>query len=435
MNQKLYPSLIFLSLLLLVSNAATSQLSPPLFTAKNYGGSNGDEGRQIKNTPDGGHIMIGTTNSNDHDVSGLHGVRTDFWVVKLDKNGAIQWQKTYENTFDEDAQSIILTSDGGYALCGTANPYTGTDDVIIFKISGTGVLQWQKQIGGTGADMGRQIAETPDGGFVITGTTSGTANGDFTGQTNHGGIDLFVAKLNSSGTLLWTKIYGGSRDEEGRFIRQLSDGNILVGGEAASIDGDVTGNHSTLLRPDFWILKLTPTGTVIWKKCYGSTGLESAYNAFEKGNRYYVVGETVTTTNAGDVSGLHDQNEIWMVVLDASGNLVRQKIIGGTGFIDKGRDIAPTLDNNIIIGGFVEASDGDFDGGNGNEDFALIKLDTLGNILWTKKYGGPFYDPAYSLAVNADSSYSLLGSTQTPGGDVAQGLTVILLLFMRSDQK
>jgi uncharacterized repeat protein (TIGR01451 family) len=344
----------------------------------------------------------------------------DFWVVKLDKNGVIQWQNTYENTFDEDAQSIILTSDGGYALCGTANPASGSDNIIIFKISGTGALQWQKQIGGTGVDQGRQIAETSDGGFVITGFTGGTANGDFTGQTNHGGKDLFVVKINSTGTLLWTKLFGGTRDEEGRFIRQLSDGNILVGGEAASVDGDVTGNHSTLFRADFWVLKLTPAGNIIWKNCYGSTGVESAYNAFENDNRYFLIGETVTTTNAGNVSGLHDANEIWMVVLDPAGNLLRQKIIGGTSLIDKGRDIALTLDNNIIIGGFTGANDGDFHDNHGSDDYALIKLDTLGNILWTRLFGGPGGDNAYSVAVNADSTYSLLGNTLTPGGDVSQ---------------
>jgi uncharacterized repeat protein (TIGR01451 family) len=412
--------LFFFLLFFISSLSAMSQVNRPVYWTKNYGGSSLDDAACIKSTADGGHIMCGSTISNDHDVGGLHGSAKDIWLVKLSKTGAIEWQKTYEGTYDEDANSLILTSDGGYAISGTANMFTGTANALILKISSTGVLQWQKQIGGSSADRGWQLAETTDGGFVITGETIGTPDGDFAGLTNHGDYDLFVAKLSSTGTFLWAKIYGGNQHERGFVIRQLSDGNLLVAGRAVSDNGDVTGNHNNYDAGDYWVLKLTPAGNVIWKKCYGGDGDETPYNAFEKNNRYYLIGTTMNLSHAasGDVNGVIDGYDMWFVVLDTDGNLIRQKCIGGTSSVDFGLDIAPTIDNKFIIAGYSQSDDVYVSGNHGLTDFALIKIDSLGTKQWGKLFGTSQYDRANSVSVNADSSFSLLGNVSVADGDV-----------------
>jgi uncharacterized repeat protein (TIGR01451 family) len=416
-----HPGIIILLLLSFSVFSVFGQVNRPVYWTKNYGGTSLDNAACIKATPDGGHIMCGTTSSNNNDVSGLHGTANDIWVVKLSNTGIIEWQKTYENTYDEDASSIILTSDGGYAVSGTTNMFTSTANALILKITSTGVLEWQRQIGASVADRGWQLAETTDGGFVITGETIGATDGDFAGLTNHGGYDLFVAKVNSTGVLQWARIYGGSQSERGVAIRQLSDGNILVIGYAVSNDGDVTGNHNNYDVADYWILKLSPSGNVIWKKCYGGDGDEKPYNGFEKNNRYYLIGTTMNLSHAasGDVNGVIDGYDMWYVVLDTAGNLVRQKCIGGTSSVDFGYDIASTIDNKIIIGGYSQSNDVYVSGSHGLTDYALIKIDTLGIKQWGKLFGSSYYDRSYSVSVNADSSLSLLGDVSVADGDVA----------------
>jgi uncharacterized repeat protein (TIGR01451 family) len=407
-------------LLLLCQLMGFSQVNKPTFWTKNYGGSLSDNAAGIVATPDGGHILCGTTKSNNFDVSGLHGTENDIWVVKINKTGTIEWQKTYANTFDEIANSIIRTSDGGYAICGSTNMYTSYANAFVIKITSTGVLQWQKQFGGSSSDRGWQIAETTDGGFVVTGEMIGPADQDFAGQTQRGDYDLFVTKLSSSGSVLWSRLYGGSWNERGFFIKQLSDGNLLVGGSSRSQDGDVVGNHNLFDAADFWILKLSNTGNIIWAKCYGSSGDEIPYSGFEKNGRYYLIGTTMnlSRTGDGDVSGTIDAYDMWMVVLDTAGNLVRQKCIGGTSSVDMGIDIAPTLDNNLVITGRTQSNDTYVSGNKGLTDVAIIKVDTLGALLWSKLYGSTDYDYGVAISVNADSTYTVASTVQKANGDV-----------------
>ncbi|MBL7730420.1 MAG: hypothetical protein JNM88_04515 [Chitinophagaceae bacterium] len=410
-------------LILLISTATFSQVNRPFYWTKNYGGSNTEMPGTILPTPDGGRIFCGTTNSNNFDVSGLHGTLKDIWVVKISNTGVIQWQKTYETTIDEDAYSIINTSDGGYAISGTTNYFSGNANVFVLKISNTGTLTWQKTFGSTSSsnpDRAWQIAETTDGGFVITGETYGTPNSDFAGQINHGEYDLFVAKLSSTGTFLWGKIMGGSQHERGFAIRQLTDGNLLVAGRAVSNDGDVTGNHNSYDAGDYWVIKMTPDGNVIWKKCYGGLGDETPYSFFEKNNRYHIIGTTMNLSHApsGDVTNVLDGYDMWYLALDTAGNIVRNKSIGGTISVDYGLDIAPTLDNQFVISGYTQSNDAYVSGNHGLTDVALIKVDTLGNLLWSRLFGSTDYDDGKSICVNPDSSYSILGGVRTINGDV-----------------
>ncbi len=405
---------------LLICPAILAQTSRPLVSFKNYGGSNADNAGVIKNTPDGGRIMCGTTTSNNFDVSGLHGTANDIWVVKLDKAGVIQWQKTYETSIDETGQDIVTTADGGYAILAITNNFTSTADALVIKINSTGTQLWRKQFGASGPDRPTQIAETNDGGFAVVGSTIGTPNLDFAGQTNKGGYDLFISKLNSSGTLLWTKILGGTQDERSAFVRQLADGNILAGSRAVSDNGDVVGNHNNYDSGDFWILKVTQSGQIIWKKCYGGSGDETPYNMVEKSNRYYLIGTTNNLSRAasGDVNGVIDAYDMWMLVLDTAGTIVRQKCIGGTSSVDFGLGIEATLDNKFIIGGYTQSNDVYVSGNQGLTDYALIKVDSMGALVWGKLFGGSGYDFAKSVVVNPDSTYSLLCDAQNIGGDI-----------------
>lgn len=419
------PAFLLLVVCLLSQVNGSSQVNRQVYWIKKYGGTNAENPISVKSTPDGGNIFCGVTSSTDFDVVGLNGTQNDIWLVKADKNGVIQWQKTYLTTGIENPADMILTSDGGYAICGSIQNGT-VYNILVLKLSNNGTLEWQKQFNSTKAVANRLI-QTTDGGFAITGYMNSPPDGEFAGQPSHGlPIDLFVAKLDNTGAFVWGKTFGGSQGDEGKAIIQLSDGNILVGAQSLSNDGDVSGNHQNpTSNSDYWILKLQPNGTVIWKKCYGGYGAEYLNDGFEKNNRYYFIGSTInsSSTPSGDVSGLFDGKDIWFVVLDTSGTLVRQKCIGGTGNSETAYSISSTLDDNIILAGNSNSNNNYVSGNHGQSDYALIKVDSLGNKLWGKLFGNTSDEYAgvqfgARASVNNDTSFSLLAGSLTAGGEI-----------------
>ncbi len=153
-------------------------------------------------TIDGGYIVAGYSNSNDGDVTGNHG-NYDYWIVKIDTTGNIQWQKSLGGTGYDYAYSMQQTSDGGYVVAGQSDSndgditgnHGGSTDYWIVKLDNTGNIQWQKSVGGTSTDLGRSIQQTSDGGYIVAGH-SGSNNGDVTG--NHGNFDFGIVKLSTN---------------------------------------------------------------------------------------------------------------------------------------------------------------------------------------------------------------------------------------------
>ena len=163
-----------------------------------------DGDKLIKQTPDGGYAVAGTSGSGNGDVTFNHGPH-DFWFVKLNANGGIQWQKTYGSTTIEICNGMSLTSDGGYILAGysvgndgdvTGNH--GQEDYWVVKIDSVGTLQWQKSLGGSDNDKAWGVGQSSDGSYYVTGGSESN-DGDVTG--NHG-QDCWIVKLSSSGNLL-----------------------------------------------------------------------------------------------------------------------------------------------------------------------------------------------------------------------------------------
>jgi hypothetical protein len=211
--------------------------------------------------------MLGTTSSNDGDVTGLHGtdaVASDMWVVKTDSGGNLAWQKCYGGASSSSfGNKVVCAPGGGYLVCGSILPVRagisgdiaevkGQYDIWIFKITVTGAITWQKTLGGTGEDICASAIATQDGGFMIGGATN-SADGDVTAR--YGQHDIWLAKLNASGTLEWETSLGGSGGEAPNGLEQLNNGSYLVAGETASNDGQVTNQHGN--ASDAWLAKVT----------------------------------------------------------------------------------------------------------------------------------------------------------------------------------
>ena len=407
---------ITLLALCLIGTLSLAQQAPAIQWQKCLGGTGFDYAQSIHSTPNGGYIMVGSTTSTDGDVTGNHGYN-DAWVVKLSSTGSMQWQKTLGGTDNDEAYSIQPTPDGGYIVAGatysTNGDFTGNHgsyDAWVVKLSSTGSLQWQKVLGGTNNDAAKSIQPTPDGGYIVAGSTDST-NGDVTG--NHGNQDAWVVKISSSGDLQWQKCLGGTINEWANSIQITPDGGYIMAGYTYSIDGDVTGNHG---RDDAWVVKLSNTGSLQWQNCLGGTSDDQASIIQPSPDGGYILtGQTVS--NNGDVIGNHGGDDAWVVKLNSMGSLQWQKCLGG-GSSDWAYNIQPTPDGSYIIAGSANSNDADVTGNHGVWDAWVVKMSNTGNLQWQKCLGGTSNEQFLSVQVTPDEGYILAGYTNSANGDI-----------------
>ncbi|GAB3915138.1 hypothetical protein GCM10028803_61540 [Larkinella knui] len=387
---------------------------------KTFGGTNLDYGRAIKPTSDGGYVVAGETKSNNGNVSGNHG-DNDAWVVRLNAFGNIVWQKAIGGTGYDFTNAIIPTPDKGFVVAastfsnnGDVSGNHGESDFWVVKLNSTGGIVWQKALGGTGIEYARAITTTTDGGFVVIGETLSN-DGDVSG--NHGGGDIWVVRLNSTGGIVWQKTIGGSGSEGATAITATVDGGFVVTGQTSSNDGDVSGNHGG--QSDAWVVKLSGSGNVVWQKALGgsSTQADIALAITLTADNGLMVAGT-TTSDDGDVLGNHGKQDAWVVQLNDQGKLIWQKTLGGTGD-DIANAITTTADGGFLVAGSTNSNDGDVSGFQGGIlDFWVIKLTRLGQLSWQKCLGGTDEESVFSIALASDGGYAMAGYTGSTNGNV-----------------
>ncbi|MBN1322678.1 MAG: hypothetical protein JW986_01575, partial [Methanotrichaceae archaeon] len=230
------------------------------------GGSSDDYVNSIQPTPDGGYIMAGGTYSNDGDVSGNHG-GNDIWMVKLDQSGNLLWQKCLGGSDYDYVNSIQATTDGGYIMAGQTYSNDGDVsgnhggyDIWVVKLDQNGDIQWQKCLGGSDYDYVSSIQATPDSGYIMAGGTYSN-DGDVSGY--HYGSDVWAVKLDQNGNIQWQRCLGGNGSEYANSILATPDGGYIMAGQTYSNDGDVLGNHG---NSDAWAVKLDQNGNIQWQR-------------------------------------------------------------------------------------------------------------------------------------------------------------------------
>jgi hypothetical protein len=284
---------------------------------KNYGGLNDDYANQVLITADGGVIVSGYTNSNDGDVKSNHGL-SDLWVIKVDKDGNLVWQKNYGGTGRDTYGVITACSDGGYILCGTTEsnnngdvPATkGFTDILVMKIDANGNKVWSKSFGGSDYDGVASVLGDFDGGCTLAGYTVSN-NGDVIGF--HGGFleDAWVLKIDRNGVLKWQAALGGTKTDFATGVTQLPNGNTIIACTTESNDGDVSGNHGST---DIWLVELNSLGKRVWQKTFGSSHYDVSEGVLlTKAGELFVTG--FTGGNNGDVSGNHGRSDAWLFKL------------------------------------------------------------------------------------------------------------------------
>ena len=295
---------------------------------KCLGGTADEFASSICQTSDGGYIVAGKSLSNSGDVSGQHGGNDCWIVKLNSSGDIQWQRSLGGSKEDIATAITPTTDGGyiftGFTLShdgdvvghhGNSNPHQNNYDYWVVKLNSNGTIQWQKCLGGDKDDLSYSIQQTNDAGYIVTGYTlsndgdvSGHHKGSKKGQVN---ADYWVVKLTSAGTIQWQKCLGGKLDDIAQSVQQSTDGGYIVGGTSFSNDGDVSGNHGV---QDYWIVKLYSTGNIDWQKSLGGSLEEYCGAVIQKNDGGYIaVGKT--SSNDGDVSGNHGASDVWVVSL------------------------------------------------------------------------------------------------------------------------
>ena len=421
--QKIKSSFL-LNCTLLLFGCTSTLFSQEILWQNSMGGNYNDKLISIEQTNDRGYILGG------HSSSDIAGDKTeicfgneDYWIVKTDSLGNIQWQNTIGGDEMDNFTSIQQTNDGGYILGGfscssisgdkTENSL-GFDDFWVVKINSYGTVQWENTIGGNNYDRIASIIETSDGGYVLGGLSNSNISGD-KAENSWGGYDYWIVKIDSLGIIQWQKTIGGSSGDAIHSIKQTSDGGYILGGASESnISGDKTEN--SLGNGDYWIVKTDATGIIQWQNTIGGNSDDWLNSISQTADGGYILGGN----SQSDISGDKTEKclggfDYWIVKTDSFGVVQWQNTIGGN-FIDYLNSIEQTKDGGYILGGCSYSPiSGDKTEINleNKIDYWVIKTDSFGNIQWQNTIGGDDSDFIYSIKQTSDDGYILGGDSES----------------------
>jgi len=413
-----YNSMRFLTIIfLLVLHYSSAAQAPTIKWQKTLGGSDEDDGYSILATQDSGFIVVGETYSSDGDIHGYHS-NGDGFIMKLNASGTIVWSKTLGGSAEDGLYHVTQTSDGNYIAAGTTSSSDGDIasshgfyDYWVVKFTPTGTVLWNKTYGGAADDEANAIQQASDGGYIVVGYSS-SSDGDLVG--NKGYEDVWVLKLNDTGSIQWQKNYGGSKTDEGTFIRQTTDGGYIVCGTTYSSDSDITSNHG---QSDVLLFKISNSGSLSWAKTFGGSNFESAYSLQQTFDKGFIISGSSSSFD-GDVTSIYGNDDIWLVKTDSAGNLTWQSTHGGTSD-DEGSYIYQTSDSGYVVTGTTTSNDYEVTGQHGSYDVWLLKTNSTGTLVWQKTLGGDSVDAGFSVCPTLDNGYAIFGLTNSDNGDVS----------------
>ncbi|HMU47424.1 MAG TPA: gliding motility-associated C-terminal domain-containing protein [Chitinophagaceae bacterium] len=449
--------LLAITISILWVNIILAQVSPPVLKwQKPYGGSLEDFGEDVLLTSDGGFLILGAARSNDFEGSNPpHKIGFNVLLIKIDASREVSWTKEYGGDGLDYGLSIKPVA-GGYIILAATNsnnfdvtgihqPSASTFDIWILKIDNNGNLLWQRCYGGSGTELPGSIDITPTGGYIISGYTDSN-DGDVSG--NHGGGDIWVVELNSTGDILWQRCYGGSAKDGGGITKVVRSGGppdgtisitiplnqikVLPGGGyiltaiTESNDGDISGNHG---NEDIWMTRLGPTGNILFKGCYGGNGLEMPCGVIPLSDGYVVGGTSGSTDAPFNNIG---RNDGWMFKTDLNGNIIWQHNYGGTAD-EMCYDILQAADGGFYMVGGSQSINTCQNNANGNEDFWIMRTTKEGVWLWEKVQGGSKEDFATAIVEGTDGSLYVTGWEQSKDRDVVGHHNTTNVQFVAND--
>lgn len=408
---------------------------------KTLGGSRIDQAVSITSTTDGNYMVLAHTNSPDGDVTGKTTTDSDYWLLKINSQGTILWNRIYGNEEDEVATKINNTNDGGYIISGYSrsnncgvDSNAGFQDFWILKLNSTGEEQWCKNFGFSGVDQAFDVFQTQDGGYFATGFLDVTASGGqgnddrANNQTQHGVGEFWCIKMDSNGDYIWRRFFGGSNNDRSYDALQTNDGGFIVTGASESTDFDITDDKGSY---DFWAIKISPNGNKEWTKSYGGSSIDVAYAITESDDgNYIIVGDARSSDK--DVTNAFGNADLWLVKIAPNGNLISQKSFGGSQF-ESAKNIRRISQNKYILTGSSRSNDNDVSVNKGQNDAWMVIIDEAHNLIFEKTIGGTSFDFGEDAIQTPDGGIILVGNTESNDVDISnnKGLKDVLIVKIK----
>ncbi len=347
--------------------------------SRTYGGSSNDYGASLDQTTDGGVIITGYTES--FGAGGL-----DFYVLKLDACGYVEWNKTFGGSADERASAIEQTQDGGYIVCGYSFYNNGGNwSNWLVKLDPQGNIMWSNSYGNSQFDYPRACIELPNGDFAIAQVTADGA----------GANDIGLIVVNSLGVTQWAKAYGQNANDFVSDIQNVPGGGMVLHGYRRDYGP---------LRTS-WLLRVDAVGNVIWSKEYATIGNNlgnAAVTVLNNGQGFAFTGY-VGTASPWDA---------FYIRTDLNGNVTQSRRYGGAGN-DMGRQIVELPNGELYL--YLSTASG----GNGGDDLYLARIDATGSLLNGVAIGGTNNETTWNASEkfqrNSQGNLILLGSTESYG--------------------
>ena len=310
-----------------------------------YGGSNDDEGYDVKQTSDGGFIIAGHTKS-----FGAGGM--DVFLIKTDSLGNQEWTRTFGGPQDDEGYSVVQTSDGGYLVAGATSSFgAGGRDIYLVRTNSMGNTIWTKTLGGLSSDGAWSIVQTSDGGYALAGWTFSHGPGPIG--------NAWLVKIDTAGNQQWHSWFGGTGVDRAHEVKQTSDGGYILTGYTSSSGAGLD---------DMLLVRTDSLGNLIWSKTFGGSGRDYGQSVIQTDvdGGFLVAGYTLSF-GAGN-------EDMWLVRVDVNGNLVWQKTLGGSS-ADVAYSIQQTLDGGFIVAGYTLSF------GAGVHDVWLVKIAPTGTFV------------------------------------------------------
>lgn len=341
------------------------------------GSSEADFGSEIKHTSDGGFIIVGSTIPSGEEYK-------NFYLVKTDIYGKVEWSATYgKDNGDDVGSDVIQTSDGGFLAFGTTKNWgAGGTDMMLLKFNLNGEYVWRKTYGSSNNDAGSAIVNTLDGGYALLGQTM---------PSSGIGKEIYLIKINSDGTKQWEKTFGSNNGADASDLIQLADGSFLIVGY-------------TTIGSDFqiYVIKTNDSGNIIWEKNYGGANADYGYGIEKLADGNFIICGYTASKGAGGRDG-------YLLKINSNGDLIWDKTFGFE-HSDEFKGIVETNNGNLIaVGSSVQKITPQ----NNYTDSYMVITDKDGNQLKSYLIGGDLNDNFSKIHQTNDGGYITVGSSES----------------------
>ncbi len=340
-----------------------------------------------------------------------------------------QWDRRYGGFGLDNFAMVEQTKDGGYILGGSSasgntgdksQPSWGSRDYWVVKLDSLGYKEWDKRFGGNSIDDFSALAQTHDGGFLVCGTSYSPVSGNKS-QPAYGVRDFWVVKIDVDGNKLWDKKYGGDKRDYLNCLTKTTDNGFILGGTSFSdISNEVTSPNwdTTFQSGDYWIVKIDSAGNKLWDKKYGGLKQDDLASIQQTTDGGFILGGKSISGMGGDKTqenrGSYDY---WIVKIDSVGNKQWDKRYG-TITSEEFAKIIQTKDKGYILLGGTPAgiSYDKSDTSRGVYDNWIVKLDSIGDKEWDKTYGSSARDEIVNIIETKEDGYLISSDSYSPRG-------------------